>query len=83
MSNPPQLDSDPLDDPEFLRFIGSDGFPGSFAVPEGHEGPYLPSPEQFAQGVRAALEAAMRTVRARAKAVDEQLPLLFAPETKP
>ena len=70
-------------DPEFLRYLKEndrEGTPAAGAIPNGHEGPYMPSKEELIEGARIAAEAVVRMAQARVKAAEEQINMLFQQE---
>ena len=72
-----------LDDPEYLRLFGefdTEGMAVSGPIPEGHEGPYVPSVEELVEAIQVATEARLRAVRARAKIATERAASLIDPE---
>ena len=78
-----QPSPDPSKDPEFLRFLrenNREGIPAAGAIPNGHEGPYMPSKEELIKGARSAAKAVVRMAQARAKAAEEQINMLFQQE---
>jgi hypothetical protein len=76
-------EDDLLNDPEFLRFFqeyDTEGIAASGAIPEGHDGPYVPSVEELVQAIREGTDARLRAIRAREKIATERAPSLIEPE---
>ena len=72
-----------LNDPEFLRFFrenDTEAVAESGAIPEGHDGPYVPSAEELVQAIREGTDARLRAVRARAKIATERAGSLIEPD---
>jgi hypothetical protein len=76
-------EDDLLDDPEFLRVFreyDTEGIAASGAIPEGHDGPYVPSVKELVQAIREGTDARLRTVRAREKIATERAASLIEPD---
>ena len=72
-----------LNDPEFLRFFhenDTEAVAASGAIPEGHDGPYVPSAEELVQAIREGTDARLRAIRARAKIATERAGSLIEPD---
>jgi hypothetical protein len=80
---PSSREDDLLNDPEFLRVFSEfdvEGIAASGAIPEGHDGPYVPSVEELVQAIREGTEARLRAVRAREKIATERAASLIKPD---
>jgi len=79
-------EDDLLNDPEYLRVFSefdAEGLAVSGAIPEGHEGPYVPSAEELAEAIRFDAEARVRAIRAREKIATENVSSLIDPGKDP
>lgn len=75
-------EDDLLNDPEFLRLFDefdTEGIAVSGPIPEGHDGPYVPSVEELVEAIRVGAEARVRAVRAREKIATDRAASLIDP----
>ena len=76
-------DDELLNDPEFLRLFSehdAEGIAVSGAIPEGHDGPYVPSAEELVVAIKVATEARVRAARARERIATERATSLIDPD---
>ena len=79
----PAGEDDLLNDPDFLRFFreyDTEAVAASGAIPEGHDGPYVPNTEELVEAIQLGMEARLRAVRARTKIATERAGSLIKSE---
>jgi hypothetical protein len=83
VSKKPDGNDDLLANPEFLRFLrdhDTEGLPAGGAIPEGHQGVYVPTTKEWIEGMRFATEATLKINEARAKAAEDRARQIFQEE---